>query len=466
MNDKISSFTCHPPCSVIAFEHSEYKGDSILYEGSQSYVGDKWNDIISSVVLLPQKLCVTFYKHKEYKGPSKTFCSDIVKLTFPDNDEFSSLKVLECDVCSVVVYEHANYEGDLDVFYGETSYVGKAMNDKISSLRIRPWKIEKPNKSTAVAKKKSCVSKGERKAHKIISWIPFISIIYDLATSIYYGAKGCNDVAKERAIGMGVNLAVDAATLLTGGSLAPVAYGIKTGIKFGVKAGLKAVVKAGTAVAKNAIKSAAKTGLKILKAGIKSNFKSLAKTGFKSAKGLLHQLKNVPKAIKTGIKTGVSTVHKKGLKQTVKGIGKKIKSAAKNKFDDLADHAEKHVKGNPVKKVSGNRRRRSDNPADLCSVLGNEGTSISGAKPKNKGKANEKKYRHKTEDLERLRKAGKRANARASSEKVKAFYDDINKSPSSKFHYENKGGSSSIDIKEVRIAQGKEVTLSITRFFL
>lgn len=409
-------------------------------------------------MVLPQKLCVTFYKHKEYKGPSKTFCSDIVKLTFPDNDEFSSLKVLECDVCSVVVYEHANYEGDLDVFYGETSYVGKAMNDKISSLRIRPWKIEKPNKSTAVAKKKSCVSKGERKAHKIISWIPFISIIYDLATSIYYGAKGCNDVAKERAIGMGVNLAVDAATLLTGGSLAPVAYGIKTGIKFGVKAGLKAVVKAGTAVAKNAIKSAAKTGLKILKVGIKSNFKPLAKTGFKSAKGLLHQLKNVPKAIKSGIKTGVSTVHKKGLKQTFKGIGKKIKSAAKNKFDDLADHAEKHVKGNPVKKVSGKklcRRRRTDNPADLCSV-GNEGKIAS---------ASEKKYLHNKKHLERLQKAGNRANARASSEKVKAFYDDINKSPSSKFHYENKGGSSSIDIKEVIIAQNKQVTLSITRFF-
>lgn len=51
-NDAISSFKTFSNCTVIqGFENSTYGGDNHTWLGDQSYVGDEWNDRISSLLM-------------------------------------------------------------------------------------------------------------------------------------------------------------------------------------------------------------------------------------------------------------------------------------------------------------------------------------------------------------------------------------------------------------------------------
>ena len=47
-NDKISSFACHPGCTLTMFEHRDFKGARQTWSTVQ-YVGDAWNDDVSSL---------------------------------------------------------------------------------------------------------------------------------------------------------------------------------------------------------------------------------------------------------------------------------------------------------------------------------------------------------------------------------------------------------------------------------
>ncbi len=48
-NDLISSIVCNPACSVDAYEHFNYGGARRRFQGQVSWVGDAWNDKISSL---------------------------------------------------------------------------------------------------------------------------------------------------------------------------------------------------------------------------------------------------------------------------------------------------------------------------------------------------------------------------------------------------------------------------------
>jgi hypothetical protein len=48
INDKISSFRIVRGCRVVAYEHAEFRGPSAQWTQSVPYVGDNWNDLISS----------------------------------------------------------------------------------------------------------------------------------------------------------------------------------------------------------------------------------------------------------------------------------------------------------------------------------------------------------------------------------------------------------------------------------
>jgi hypothetical protein len=48
MNDAISSFRVAPGCRIIAWEHRDRGGASTEFGGDCQYVGDGWNDRISS----------------------------------------------------------------------------------------------------------------------------------------------------------------------------------------------------------------------------------------------------------------------------------------------------------------------------------------------------------------------------------------------------------------------------------
>lgn len=47
-NDKISSFRMRAGCRVVAYHHRNYVGTSKTFRGDYRYVGDLWNDEISS----------------------------------------------------------------------------------------------------------------------------------------------------------------------------------------------------------------------------------------------------------------------------------------------------------------------------------------------------------------------------------------------------------------------------------
>ena len=48
-NDKISSIACSPGCSLRVWEHRDFKGASRVFQPNTLYVGDSWNDEISSL---------------------------------------------------------------------------------------------------------------------------------------------------------------------------------------------------------------------------------------------------------------------------------------------------------------------------------------------------------------------------------------------------------------------------------
>lgn len=49
-NDKVSSAVVMPGCHLTLFEHVNYGGGLSTYDGSESWVGDYWNDKASSFV--------------------------------------------------------------------------------------------------------------------------------------------------------------------------------------------------------------------------------------------------------------------------------------------------------------------------------------------------------------------------------------------------------------------------------
>jgi hypothetical protein len=49
-NDEISSIACKSSCRLIVYEHRDFDGAHRTFRGNISYVGDAWNDSISSMV--------------------------------------------------------------------------------------------------------------------------------------------------------------------------------------------------------------------------------------------------------------------------------------------------------------------------------------------------------------------------------------------------------------------------------
>ena len=123
----------------------------------------------------------------------------------------------------------------------------------------------------------SCVNETEAKIYSVIEWIPFLSTLWDLFSSIGYAIAGCESVAQERAINLAIGVVTDVATAFTFGTAsAPLAV-LKTGIKVGVKLGLKAGLKATVTVAKTSIKKAI---TKLVSQGFKTTLKkAITKAG-------------------------------------------------------------------------------------------------------------------------------------------------------------------------------------------
>lgn len=56
-NDQISSIACAPGCGLKVYEHRDFGGYSKVFRGKMVYVGDAWNDDISSLEVVNSGGC-------------------------------------------------------------------------------------------------------------------------------------------------------------------------------------------------------------------------------------------------------------------------------------------------------------------------------------------------------------------------------------------------------------------------
>ena len=56
-NDQISSIACAPGCGLKVYEHRDFGGYSKIFRGKMVYVGDAWNDDISSLEVVNSGGC-------------------------------------------------------------------------------------------------------------------------------------------------------------------------------------------------------------------------------------------------------------------------------------------------------------------------------------------------------------------------------------------------------------------------
>nr|XP_013795108.1 PREDICTED: apolipoprotein F [Apteryx mantelli mantelli] len=88
---------------------------------------------------------------------------------------------------------------------------------------------------------------GEWEVHSILEWVPGVSTLYNLGTSIYYAYHGCEEMASERAWEAAIDLGYDSLAALSAGAGGPVAYGVHLGLQPGLKAGVRALISYFTA---------------------------------------------------------------------------------------------------------------------------------------------------------------------------------------------------------------------------
>ncbi|NWY71545.1 APOF protein, partial [Erithacus rubecula] len=87
----------------------------------------------------------------------------------------------------------------------------------------------------------ACSPAGEREAHRVLEWVPGVSIFYNLGTSVYFAFQGCKATASTRALEAAEDLGYAGLTALTGGLGGPVAMGVQMGLQPGIKAGVRAL---------------------------------------------------------------------------------------------------------------------------------------------------------------------------------------------------------------------------------
>lgn len=146
-NDEINTFTPGdlnaiaalygaPPTTtgnVCFFENDNYSGASFCADGDSSWVGDAWNDHISSV-RVKSGYRVQLFGNINYGGSSKTLTGDTASL--PDfNDQTSSFRVVRSP--AVCFYENSNYGGASFCADADSSSVGTTWNDRISSVKVQ-----------------------------------------------------------------------------------------------------------------------------------------------------------------------------------------------------------------------------------------------------------------------------------------------------------------------------------------
>jgi hypothetical protein len=137
-NDQMSSARVSAGCTLVVYEHANFKGASEKYRKDKKWVGDAWNDQVSGYrctcdAPAAKEACATVYEHSNYEGKSRKVKEGEITDWVGDawNDQISSVKVHPG--CSFTASEHARFEGESITYSHNTSWVGDPWNDKISA---------------------------------------------------------------------------------------------------------------------------------------------------------------------------------------------------------------------------------------------------------------------------------------------------------------------------------------------
>ena len=152
-NDRISSVQCDPGCTLEAYEDIDFGGARERFRGNVGFVGPAWNDRASALRVqcggrdwargdagFPGRggghdgAC-TFFQDANYQGRRERAGSDSAFVGQAWNDQISAIQCRPG--CRFEAFEHADFQGARQVFSGQTGFVGPAWNDRISSYRIR-----------------------------------------------------------------------------------------------------------------------------------------------------------------------------------------------------------------------------------------------------------------------------------------------------------------------------------------
>ena len=151
-NDQVSSLKVYSGYSVIAYIDASYQGGFRVFQGDVSYVGNDFNDKISSLKVVKassaEKVLATAYVDSNYCGGYQQFFTgeytDLKNLGI--NDKISSIKVEPG--YRVTAYIDTGYRGAFKYFEGDVPYVGEQFNDNISSLKVAKATQDTPVRAT------------------------------------------------------------------------------------------------------------------------------------------------------------------------------------------------------------------------------------------------------------------------------------------------------------------------------
>jgi len=112
-----SSFKIASGCAIKFYKGSHYTGESMLKDSDQPYVGDNFNDQISSFRLIDtsQKCWIRLYKQEKCLGSdNEKFYVDVKELPSSWNDQAKSMEIM--DDCMAQVFQDKDFEGVHAVF--------------------------------------------------------------------------------------------------------------------------------------------------------------------------------------------------------------------------------------------------------------------------------------------------------------------------------------------------------------
>ena len=138
-NDRISSLSCTQGCSLVAFEHIDFGGERARYTGDIPLLGSKWNDRISSLRVRCDRredYGCAFFEHADNAG-QRLDIDEADGVRFVGSFWNDRISAVMCRPgCSAEAFEHAEFAGQSRRFSGETRFVGADWNDRISSIRV------------------------------------------------------------------------------------------------------------------------------------------------------------------------------------------------------------------------------------------------------------------------------------------------------------------------------------------